>query len=96
MKTVVGLYDDMTDAQRAVQALVDAGIDRDQISLVARDSDGRYGSTGMREAGDEVGDATIGGAATGAAVGGAPGLARRAERDRARTKREDLRECLGG
>jgi hypothetical protein len=73
MKTVVGLYDNMTDAQRAVQALVEAGIDRDQITMIAGDRDGNYSATYRAE--DAGGDwaATAGGAATGAAVGGVGG-----------------------
>lgn len=71
MKTVVGLYDDLTDAQRAVQALVEAGIDRDQISMVAGDRQGNYRST-LEDADNDWG-ATAGGAATGAAIGGVGG-----------------------
>jgi uncharacterized protein (TIGR02271 family) len=73
MKTVVGLYDEMTDAQRAVQALVEAGIDRDQISMVAGDKDETYGTTRRAEDADSDWGATAGGAATGAAVGGVGG-----------------------
>ena len=36
MKTIVGLYDNMDDAQSAVNALVQAGFDRADISLMAR------------------------------------------------------------
>ena len=43
MKTVVGLYDRIDQAQRVVAALVDAGFDRDNISLIARDLKGDYG-----------------------------------------------------
>ena len=37
MKTIVGLYDNMDDAQAAVNDLVQAGFDRADISLMAAD-----------------------------------------------------------
>jgi hypothetical protein len=37
MKTIVGLYDNMDDAQAAVNDLVQAGFDRTDISLMAAD-----------------------------------------------------------
>ena len=46
MKTIVGLYDDMSTANQVVQALVNYGIDRDEISLIAGDRTGSYTSTG--------------------------------------------------
>ena len=35
MKTIVGLYEDITDAQNAINDLVRSGFDRADISLVA-------------------------------------------------------------
>ncbi len=43
-KTVVALYDDFSRARSAVEALVDAGFERKDISLVANDATGKYAS----------------------------------------------------
>ena len=74
MKTVVGLFDDYNKAENVVRELVDAGFSRENISLVANDAHGQFGSTyGSAQTGTA---ATAGdhphasGAATGA-VGGA-------------------------
>lgn len=78
MKTVVSLYDSIEDARDVVEDLVDAGIARDDISLVARDVEGQYGSyleEGYAEAeGEDVGEAAAGGAMGGAVVGGLTGI----------------------
>lgn len=83
MKVVVGLYDDIRDAQRAVEALRNAGIPRDDISLVAYDRTGEFGSYLDREGDttrrttettDDVGDGTLAGAGIGAVLGGLGGL----------------------
>jgi stress response protein YsnF len=42
MNTIVGTYRTIEEAQKVVNDLVNAGIDRDNISLVASDADGRY------------------------------------------------------
>lgn len=74
MKTVVALFDNLSDAQRVVRELVDEGIDRDRISLIAGDPDRRYagdlerGTAATREADDSTE-----GAATGAVIGGLGG-----------------------
>ena len=86
MKTVVGLYDDIEDARDVVDDLVDAGIARDDISLIARDVTGEY-STYLEEYDedydyeadydyddDDVGEAAAGGAVGGAIVGGLIGV----------------------
>jgi hypothetical protein len=75
MKTVVALYDNLEDARDAVDELVAAGFTRDDISLVARDVTGDYG-TYLEEYDDaeEVGEAAAGGAVGGAVVGGLMGL----------------------
>jgi uncharacterized protein (TIGR02271 family) len=41
-RTVVALYDDLSTAQHVVSNLVDAGISRDSISLVANDASNEY------------------------------------------------------
>lgn len=66
MKTVVGLYDDWTTASKVVEALINAGFDRNEINLVANDSDQIHS-----EALEGVNVAE--GAATGALAGGALG-----------------------
>jgi len=78
MKTVVGLYDDIDTANQVVQALVDSGIERDAISLVAGDREGKYtsarsGDNWNRSQTTDTGDAAAGGALTGAVVGGVGG-----------------------
>jgi len=72
MKTIVGMYDHLTDARQVVQDLVNAGIERAHISLVAGDNEGRYATDLNREGNN--GDTIAGGAATGAVVGGLGGL----------------------
>lgn len=78
MKTIVSLYDDIEDARDVVEDLVDEGINRDNISLVARDVEGSYGSylesDYRRSEGEEVGEAAAGGAVGGAVVGGLTGV----------------------
>jgi uncharacterized protein (TIGR02271 family) len=74
-KTVVGLFDDLNDAQRAVNDLTQLGIPRDQISI-ARTSTEKT-ATGSATTGTDSGDVAGGaaaGAATGAVIGGAAGL----------------------
>src|SRR4051794_16692315 len=41
-QTVVGMFDNLSDAQRVVKDLVDAGFSRDRISLVAGDAANEY------------------------------------------------------
>lgn len=71
MKTVVALYDDYEEAQRAVEDLVKAAIDRASISVVAGDREGMNASrlTPKGEGSDTGAD----GAATGAILGGIGG-----------------------
>jgi hypothetical protein len=71
MKTVVALYDHLTDAQNAVYDLVDEGLGRDAISLVAGDREGRYTSELTRN--EETGDHSAEGAAAGMVLGGIGG-----------------------
>jgi len=71
VKTVVALYDDYEEAQRAVEDLVKAGIDRSSISIVAGDSEGMNASR-LTPKGDGS-DTGAEGAATGALLGGIGG-----------------------
>ncbi|MBC8077905.1 MAG: YsnF/AvaK domain-containing protein [Chloroflexales bacterium] len=77
-KTVVGLFDDFSDAQQVVQDLTNAGFSRNDISLVANDARGEYANLGSRSVGDKM-DKTTGeqagsGAIAGSGVGAALGL----------------------
>ena len=81
MKTVVGVYDNIVDARDVVEDLVDAGIPRDDISLVARDVKGEYGTyledydeDADYDTGDDVAEGAAGGAVGGAVVGGLIGV----------------------
>lgn len=68
MATVTGLFDYHSDATAAVNKLVDAGIARDDISVVMSNADGAY-----ERDNDTVGAAETG-VGIGALVGGAGGL----------------------
>src|SRR5690606_41641586 len=75
MITVVGLYDELEDAREAVDELVEAGVPRSDISLVARDVTGEYGSyLDTYDESEAVGGAAASGAVGGAVVGGVMGL----------------------
>ena len=67
-RTVTAMYDSFTAAQRAVQDLVDAGFNRDDVSLIANDAAGEYKS--YTADGDVKGNEGANfGAVTGALVG---------------------------
>ncbi|KQU74449.1 hypothetical protein ASC75_20695 [Aminobacter sp. DSM 101952] len=71
MATVTGLFDTYSDAKTAVGELARAGIDHDDISIVASNADGSYD----RSTGDvDTGEAAGAGAGIGALVGGTGGL----------------------
>ncbi|MBZ9857402.1 hypothetical protein LB566_26805 [Mesorhizobium sp. CA13] len=70
MTTVTGLFDDYQDASDAVSELEAIGVPRDDISIVANNSDNWYRQDETSEAGEDA--AT--GAGLGAVVGGAGGL----------------------
>jgi len=71
-KTIVGMFDNLTDAHGAVRELVTMGWSRDDISLVAGDTKGEY-TTQTGTLSDEM-SATAAGASTGAILGGLGGL----------------------
>ncbi len=48
-RIVAGLYDTFDEAQQAVKALVDAGFDRKNISLIANNATGELDTEGMRD-----------------------------------------------
>lgn len=70
--TVSRLYDSHDAAANAVTALVDAGVPRDDISLVASNAEGNAEGTGDQRTIVETGEAS-GGAGTGAGIGGVIG-----------------------
>ncbi|MBA3943634.1 MAG: DUF2382 domain-containing protein [Herpetosiphonaceae bacterium] len=72
-KQVVGLFSSMNDAQAAVQDLRDAGIPGNDISLVARNTQGS-GTTTTTGEGSRVGEDAGKGAVTGGVLGGLGGL----------------------
>ena len=79
-KTVVGLFDDFDDAQKAVDALQGAGFAYADISVISNNADSRFGAydNTMPTAGTRAGGAVsgaLGGAAEGAVIGGLTGLA---------------------
>ena len=73
-KTVVGLFDNVNEAESVVGELTELGIRRDQISVARQDASSSTGTTTRSaDAGGHGGALT--GATTGAFVGGAAGLA---------------------
>ncbi len=80
-KTVVGLFDTVDEAQGVVQDLTNSGFNRNDISLVANDANGKSGNvkpTGKTSAdtgdGEEAAEAAGSGAVSGTMVGGGLGL----------------------
>ena len=74
-KTVVALYDNLDDAEQTVRDLVDSGLPRDQISLVASDRTGQFGENLSGTGGTSGAAQGAGvGAGIGAALGGIGGL----------------------
>jgi uncharacterized membrane protein len=70
-KTVIGTYRDMDSAVAVVNALVDAGFDRNNISLISNNADNRYST--YIDSRPETNDVAKG-AGIGAAIGGIGGL----------------------
>jgi hypothetical protein len=77
MKTVVGLYDEFVQASRVVEALVDEGYSREDISLLTADPSGEYArqvaAQGVAVT-DTTADSAVGGAVSGGLLGGAIGV----------------------
>lgn len=71
-KTIVGLFDDVNEAHRAVQELIDAGVDHDTISIVANDAKGEYAQ--YHGDGSSAAEGAGAGAASGGVLGGVLGL----------------------
>jgi hypothetical protein len=77
--TVIGFYDDRAPAEEAARALIDAGVDRNNISLVARDiAEGVPQFVELQEKttdGSTLGENVAGGAAVGGIAGYLLGIA---------------------
>ncbi len=81
-KTVIGLYDDFTQARQVVDDLVKEGFSRDRISLVANDRNNRLSQelnmgrtdTGRSDTGTEAPEDAAKGAVTGGILGGIVGV----------------------
>lgn len=73
-KTVVSLYDDMSDAQRAIEDLQNSGFRREDISLVTRHAEGEEGRVEGRDRGDNVAEGAGIGGGVGTVLGGVGGL----------------------
>jgi uncharacterized protein (TIGR02271 family) len=71
-KTIVGLFDDVNDAHTVVQELVDAGVDHNNISIVANDAKGEYKQ--YRADGSSAAEGAGAGAVGGGVLGGVLGL----------------------
>ncbi len=70
MPNVIGLFENLSEAQAAVERLSNAAFNRDQISLLGRDADHEQ----IREATSEATNRMGNGARVGAVLGGASGL----------------------
>ncbi|MFO7170687.1 MAG: general stress protein, partial [Chloroflexota bacterium] len=70
MRTIAGLFDRREDADRAFNELIDAGLEREAISVIVQDTE----TGGTREVGNEAGAAAGAGAVAGATAGGLLGL----------------------
>jgi uncharacterized protein (TIGR02271 family) len=71
--TVVGVFHDRNDADRAVDELRRAGFRNDQIGVVAKRDDS-YGDTATDDEGSEAGTGAVAGMVAGAGIGGLVGL----------------------
>lgn len=80
MKTIIGAFDDTTQAENAARALMNAGVARDDISVIANNEDARYGTVtetttdGTAVTGHAVGHDAKVGAEWGAGIGFLVGL----------------------
>jgi uncharacterized protein (TIGR02271 family) len=75
-KTVIGLMDNIGEAQNVVKDLVASGIDRDDIGFMANQKSTVPDSAHLNESeGSRAASGALAGAGTGAAIGGVAGLA---------------------
>lgn len=74
MKTVVGLFRNSGEAHQAVEALNNAGVPRDNISVVARDTTAATDATYTTESAEGTAVGAGAGALSGTVLGGLAGL----------------------
>src|SRR5688500_7300625 len=74
-KTVIGLFNNMGEAQNVVKDLVASGIERDDIGFMANEKQVTPGRTEHQREGGDVASGALAGAGAGAAIGGIAGLA---------------------
>lgn len=75
MSTVIGVFQDISTAERAVKALRDKGFTDNEISILARNEESTGPESQDMEMGDDFGtDSIADGTAWGGALGGAAGL----------------------
>ena len=74
-KTVIGLLDNLGEAQNVVKDLVASGIERDDIGFMANEKQAAPSRTDTTRQGGDVASGALAGAGTGAAIGGVAGLA---------------------
>lgn len=73
-KTVVALYRHLADAHRAVEELVEAGFEREAISLALADREGKHAEVVAAPDDEDRGEGLADGAMIGGALGGIAGL----------------------
>lgn len=75
MSTVIGVFNDISAAEKAVKALREKGFRDNEISIVARDDKRRQTGSGDMEVGGDFGtDSIADGTTWGGALGGVAGL----------------------
>lgn len=75
MSTVIGVFQDISTAERAVKALRDKGFTDNEISILAKDEQSTGSGSQDMEMGDDFGtDSIADGTAWGGALGGVAGL----------------------
>jgi len=73
-KTVVGLFDTLNEAQSVVQQLIDAGFDRNEISILANDARGEFTRANAVGETSSTAEGAGAGAVGGGVLGGVLGL----------------------
>ena len=73
-KTVVGLFDTLTEAQGVVQQLTNSGFDRNEISILANDAKGQFAKTNAVGETSSTAEGAGAGAVGGGVLGGVLGL----------------------
>jgi uncharacterized protein (TIGR02271 family) len=74
MKTIVGLFDDLSEAHRAVDELTRLGVAKNDVSVITQNRDAAAGSAGADHDRTHAAEGAGIGATTGALAGGAAGI----------------------